>query len=282
MKRIRTISIVLAMVLAIFASNAEAARKTIANVPYIHQVQDMDQGQFLGYNACGPTSAVMMVFYHKLQQGMCPAGYYVYNSYVSIPDKEGNYYDDGSARDWDGDPTPNTYNLHHPHFITGGAHGFIVRNSRTAANPYWGVDTERLENYLENHGLTVKSIYIDRFKVIQQNIDAGLSLIGHSYVAGHGHFLVIVGYDTGVSGNEQNVIVHDPYGSARSRVWNGSNRNGENVTYPLSGSVPYLYYDEKQKKDITKYRSVRIDYVITIHPIGVYNQFPGWRSSPLE
>src|SRR3989339_774913 len=271
MKKIAWASALVTVCLLVFIPQVNAATVTVENVPYINQVEHMDQNYFLGYNACGPTSAVMITEFHKLQPENTSGypGWYVYNPYTNWTDKSGEDYNEEWARDWDGIDAPNTYNLHFPHEVYG-AHGFIVTGpGADSANPYWGTDPNQLKLYLENHGLIVSdAIYSDRFDIIKQNIDAGLPLIGHAEITissiEYGHYLVIIGYDTGVNGTEQNVIVHDPYGNANGN-WFDTVTGGEEVTYPLYG--------------YTATSHVNIDRVYTVHPVGIFQDFPGWKLS---
>ena len=272
--RIFAQAIVLLIILQI--SNVYAEIKEVANVSYIHQVMDMDGTKFLGHNACGPTSACMIARFHNVQPipgSLYNNGWYVYNSYAGFTDKSGQNYEEDLARDWDGITEKDTYNKHHPHEVCG-AHGYMVFNSNSAIDPYWGTDSSLLKGYLDNHELIVSAqIISDRYDYIKKNIDAGLPLIGHSYVAGNGHYLVIIGYDTGTDGNEQNVIVNDPYGDAHDNdYWSGT-EYGIGVTYPLDGNVTYLKDDKT-----TGTRSIKIDWIYTAHPVGVYFYFPGWRN----
>ena len=264
--RIFAYAIVLLTILQI--SNVYAEKKEVANVSYIHQVKDMDSTKFLGHNACGPTSACMMTRFHNVQPipgSLYNNGWYVYNSYTGFTDKSGENYSTESAMDMDS-------NLNHEHYVYG-AHGYMITHSIVEGTDYWATDRYRLKNYLKNHGLIVSAqIISDRYDYIRKNIDAGLPLIGHSYVAGNGHYLVIIGYDTGTDGNEQNVIVNDPYGDAHDNYWNGT-EGGIGVTYPLDGNVTYLIDDET-----TGIRSIKIDWIYTAHPVGVYFYFPGWRN----
>src|SRR3989339_643045 len=267
---------VLAFVMAcllVFIPQVNAITVTVENVPYINQVEDTDQDDFLGYNACGPTSAVMITEFHKVQPENTSGypGWYVYNAYSSWTDKSGEDYNEEWARDWDGIDAPNTYNLHFPHEVYG-AHGFIVTGpGADSANPYWGTDPNQLKLYLENHGLIVSGIEDSEqsyYDIIKQNIDAGLPIIGHAKIiinsVEYGHYLVIIGYDTGVNGTEQNVIVHDPYGDATDD-WFDTEEGGESVTYPLDGNTATSH--------------VEIDWAYTVHPVGIFQNFPGWKGT---
>ncbi len=278
MKHLLKLFVLLIVVSVLFMDfNVYAYRKVISGVPYIHQVLDMDQSKFNGHNACGPTSAVMMVKFHHLQPdpGCAYPGWYVYNGYVGFNDKSGQNYDgfndDGLKEndEWARDYDPFSDVNHHPHEVYG-AHGFIVCNSNTDDNPYWGAKESEIYAYLTNHGLVVRQQNINIFSIIKKNIDAGLPLVGHSAIhrgtLAVTHYLVIVGYDTGDKNDEQKVVVYDPYGDACSTNWNGSAR-GIGVDYFLNGYCPN-----------SSTRHTEIDWVYEIHPIGIYNWFPGWLS----
>ena len=236
------------------------------NVSYIHQVIDMDDTKFLGHNACGPTSACMIARFHNVQPifpHLYSNGWYVWNPYVGFTDKSQNNYSTAWAKDWDRYSVSD--NPPHPHSVYG-AHGYMVfdLNEGTEKGPYWGTRPAYLKTYLENHGLIISSaIDLNRYEYIKKNIDAGLPLIGH-LVCGTDcrHYFVIIGYDTGDGGNEQNVILNDPYGNMNN-TWNGTT-DGIGVTYPLNGSAGTWH--------------VNIDRVYTVHPVGIYNELPGWRN----
>lgn len=274
----RIFGCILAIVMAMQINNAYAARKVIDNVPFIHQVEGMDQDNFLGHNACGPTSAVMIVKFHKVQPASPNEhlGWYVYNPYVDFTDMSGQDYngidnesdrvEDEWGRDWDGIEEDDTYNKHHPHEVCG-AHGFMVYNSKTAIDPYWGTAFTLLETYLRNHGLIIERQEInvngtasEIYKTIKQNIDAGLPLIGHW----SGHYLVVIGYDTGENDDEQKLILHDPYGD-RNGIYDTTK-----LYWPGGTSVTYNYPQVKTGITFDKFR--------TVHPVGVYFYFPGWRN----
>ena len=255
--------------IALFTNSVHAERKVLTDVPYIHQIKDMKRSEFLGYNACGPTSAVMMVNFHNVQPDspnvMYP-GWYVWNSYADFNDKSGKNYSTGLARDWDGIDEAGTYNIHHPHEVCG-AHGYMVFNDRSSLDPYWGTKSKYLKHYLENHGLTVGHKVINEdgsadeiYEVIKQNIDAGLPLIGNWI----GHYMVVVGYDTGINNDKQKLVLYDPFGD-RNKGWDSVNRcyNGgplATYNYPaVSGNINFHQF-------------------WTIHPIGIYKDFPGFRN----
>ncbi len=145
-KTVVIISFVVLCALA-FVSKASAETVMISNVPYINQVQDMNQTYFLGYNACGPTSAVMITEFHKLQPANTSGypGWYVYNPYTTWTDKSGEDYNSEAAMDWDGGS--NHINLVY------GAHGFIVDPDGSD----WKANDEKLEGYIDNHGLITSS-----------------------------------------------------------------------------------------------------------------------------
>jgi hypothetical protein len=105
------------MMLLLASLSLQATVKSIPDVPYINQVEDMNKNIFLGYNACGPTTAVMMTEFYHLQPENTSGydGYWVYNSYGSFwQDKSGNNYSVDSGKDWD--------LIHYVHSIYG-AHG---------------------------------------------------------------------------------------------------------------------------------------------------------------
>lgn len=240
------------ILLIIAMSNANAETKTLT-VPYINQVYDMDQSDFNGHNACGPASAVMMINFHNLLPNNSSGydGWYVYNPYVGTVDRSGQDYSGDNttelAMDMDG-------NENHINQVAG-AHGYIVSQFGTD----WMTSLDRLELYLRNHGLIVDEFIgtsISRFEKIKQNIDAGLPLIGHW----SGHYFVIIGYDTGISGVEQKVVVHDPYGDKTS-TWNGTT-SGEALTYNFPIVSP----------------GAIIDRVYTVHPVGIYSEYIGYKT----
>ena len=214
-------------------NNVYAERKELSSVPYIHQVQDMNQDNFLGHNACGPTSACMIARFHNVQPipgSLFNNGWYVYNSYAEFTDKSERDYSTKSAMDMDS-------NWSHHHYVYG-AHGYIITYSVVEGEDYWGTDRNELKRYLENHGLKVSQlIFSDRFDYIKKNIKAGLPLIGHLNCGKIGHFFVIVGYDTGENNDEENVIINDPYGDMNN-TWDGTTDSiGMGVTYPLYGDI---------------------------------------------
>ncbi len=241
-------------------TETRAAVKTVNGVPYIHQVLDMETSKFYGHNACGPTSAVMITEFYKFHPNMSQfPGTYVYSPYSGFTDKSGfNYYKTSINYPGVGDgPYDMTVNEQHINEVEDGAHGYMIYKYPCSGGYCWGTNEGGLIEYLENHGLTVNVFYgtnESRFEKIKQNIDSGLPLIGHF----PGHYFVIVGYDTGPSGTEQKIIVHDPYGN-KNNIWNGSTR-GEGITY----GFPYVS------------NAGNIDRVHTIHPVGIYNQFPGF------
>lgn len=175
----------------------------------------------------------------------------LYSPYIALPDKSGNYYDNKTAMDMD------KYKVHR-HSVKG-AHGFIVFKRESTGD--WLASPGSLVTFLFNHGLKVKPIDSDLFKIIKLNIKAGLPLVGHvdcGYQCGH--YLQIIGYDTGTNNNKQEVICNDPYGDYNN-TWNGST-SGVGVTYPMSG--------------VAGTRNIIIDRVYTVHPIGIAAEFPGW------
>lgn len=285
----------LLIVAFVWPLSALAERVVVDNVPYIHQVKGMNGDDFNGHNACGPTSASMLVQFHNVRpiptelypvghsrEGELIDGWYVYNSYTGFSDKDGNSYDLHTAMDMDS-------GLNHLNSVYG-AHGYIVDcfpdqdlgggvlsncSNATHDDDYWAADEGYLVSYLENHGLIVKktiSTDSEYFETIKQSIDAGLPLIAHSDIVGCGHYVIIKGYDTGTDNNQQNVVVNDPYGNARAN-WFGKDL-GEDRTYPLSGNVPYTTTDEPPQ---TGTRSINIDRVYEVYPVGIHWHFNGWK-----
>ncbi|MCD4705856.1 C39 family peptidase, partial [bacterium] len=263
--RFKILSLLLALAwTAIFINSAYAERKVLTNVPYIHQVLDMDQSEFIGHNACGPTSAVMISQFCNTQpddQSSTYAGWYVWNSYK-------NGFTDMSGKNYSNIKRTMDMNINkqHIHEIRNGAHGYIIDKYHDRyGNLCWGTILDDLEIYLENHGLKIKESDQNYFETIKNNIDAGLPLIGHSLMlaAKYPHFLVIVGYDTGINGDRQDVVVNDPYGNANID-WLDINTGEKEVTYPLDG-----YGDPSNERII-------VDYAITVHPVGIYDHSPGW------
>ncbi|MDD2807603.1 MAG: CBM35 domain-containing protein [Patescibacteria group bacterium] len=202
------------------------------DVPYIHQVQDMNQGDFLGYNACAPTSAVMITSYYGLQPDNPSSykGWYVYNAYSGCTDVSGEDYTTSWARDW------NPSNDTNPHVVYG-AHGYIVK----PIDGDWKADASASVEYLQRHGLTTGSawIYSSLMSTIKSEIDAGRPLIGH-LASTYGHYLVIIGYT-----DDYRIVVNDPFGNINT-TWNGTT-SGQGVIYTPS--------------------SVGLDRVLTISPI---------------
>ena len=120
MKKLLYVVIVCQMILGLEVGLAKAEIRTVDNPKYVHQVSDMDQKIFNGHNACGPTTATMLVQFHKCQQiPSIYSGRHVYSPYIALPDKSGNYYDNKTAMDMD------KYEVHR-HSVKG-AHGFIIR-----------------------------------------------------------------------------------------------------------------------------------------------------------
>jgi hypothetical protein len=192
---------------------------------------------------------------------MSPAGYYVYNPQGFV-DKVGEDYSSKPSKDWDLNLVTGQWN---PHWVYG-AHGFITGWSDKDGN-YVAYEGQMLK-CLSNHGLAVpRNAIVDEaaglFPIIKQNIDAGLPLIGNGKVAGYGHYLVIVGYDTGASGAEQKVVVFDPYGDANN-TWNGTT-SGKGAVYPLNGYAGSKFVDIKK--------------IIPVHPIGIFSEYPGWHDN---
>jgi hypothetical protein len=244
----------------IWQINAQSKTLEVHNVPYIHQVLDMDTNIFIGHNACGSTSAVMMTEFHNFHPGDSSqfAGTYVYSPYFGFSDKSGKNYDNTSELyPYTGDgPYDMTVSGNHIHEIEDGAHGYMITKYACPAGWCWGTDSGRLDVYLENHGLVTKSESSNMFTVIKRNIDSGLPLIGHWT----GHYFIIKGYDTGVNDDEKNIIVNDPYGD-KNDTWNGSTY-GEGVIY----SFP----------NVTS--TTTIDKIFTIYPIGIYSEYPGFHT----
>ncbi len=272
------VSILMSFFCLVFIAQANAVAVIIEedpykkDVPYIHQVLSMNYNNFWGHNACGPTSAVMITEFHNLQPENTSGypGWYVYNPYTLYTDKEGNDYDDvGLVYPDDGPYDMGPYpDYIYQHEIRDGAHGFIIRKND---NDDWVAISGEIKIYLENHGLItskVEDINNDYFDTIIENIDAGLPMIGHvdAVIGGvhYGHYVVIIGYDTGTFGTEENVIVHDPYGDYNN-TFNGTT-NGYGVIYPLDGTAGSWTLD--------------IDWIYTVHPVGVFEFFPGWMSDP--
>ncbi|MFA5173539.1 MAG: C39 family peptidase, partial [Candidatus Paceibacterota bacterium] len=251
--------------LLVFGAASVFAERKVLDVPCVGQVMDMDQNKFLGYNACGPTSAVMILRFFHLQPDApegYPEGYYIYNGYSGFTDKSGNSYNTRFARD-ESSPNSGIY----PHSVCG-AHGFIVDFQQKSGVWTWLSIQDYLETYLENHGLqTSGSITSNLFSVIKQNIGSGLPLIAHvSGVGlngkGYDHFLVITGYDG------ENVVVNDPFGDLNG-TWNGSTE-GNDVVYPLNGIVNVK---DKEGKIIGT-RTINFDHIITAYPVGLFSE--GW------
>lgn len=243
---------ILVLVLGASITQASADRQVISNVPYIHQVQDMDKGLFRGYDACGPTTAVMALQYYHLQPespNQYP-GYYVYSPYNGFTDKEGNFYNRDYASDW----YPN-HDPEYPHSVPG-AHGYIVGLDGPGG---WKAFAGKLKSYFENHGLTVQRVDTDVFAAITQSIQAGLPVVAHTNVTYHGgtygHFLLVIGVD----GNNR-VVVNDPFGDVNV-TWIGTT-SGASVTYDLASLNP---------------NHVRIDWVYLVMPVGFYTD--GWHDN---
>ncbi|MFA6322974.1 MAG: C39 family peptidase, partial [Candidatus Buchananbacteria bacterium] len=211
------------------------------DVPYIHQVLDMDQTKFFGHNACGPTSAVTILTHY----GLLPpntsgySGYYVYTGYSGCTDYSGVAYTTHTAMDMDS-------HLNHIHSVVG-AHGFTV-DDVYGDGSYWATNMEDLRIYLQNHGLDVSgwiqpAVRSDLMPTIQTEVNAGRPLIGHVTITigtkNYGHYLVI----TGIASPTQ-IVVNDPYGDYNAR-WNGTTI-GKNVVYDIN--------------------AVKLDRVITIKP----------------
>lgn len=254
-----------------------AERRVVDDIQYIHQILDTEYKDengvrmFYGFNACGPTSATMLVQYHNVQPiSQKGRGWYIFNPYIAITDKLGNNYSETYARDWDGISEDNTYYKHHPNSVYG-AHGHIVVNSGTEANQYWSASLRRLSGYLENHGLIdslYKNINVDLYKKIKNNIDAGLPLIcsfrgTHAKYGTIGHYLVVVGYD---DNNGNKLILHDPNGDVNGD-WSGSDATAGN----------FVEYDYPNIQT-----SITFNRFIEVHPVGIYSWFPGWRQGSLS
>ncbi len=180
----KTISVVM-FCFSFFACqvNIQAEILEIQNAPYIHQVLDMDTDVFIGHNACGSTSAVMMTEFHNFHPGSSQlAGTYVYSPYVGFTDKSGKDYHNPvtlSYIDSGNGPYDMTISGSHIHEIESGAHGYMIINGGSAESPYWGTSQGLFEGYLENHGLITNPVSSDMFSVIKRNIKSGLPLIGH-------------------------------------------------------------------------------------------------------
>ena len=237
-----------------------AAGVILTNVPYMHQVLDMDDTEFVGHNACGPTTASIMVQFHKVQpdtSGWTYPGWYVWNSYDGgFTDNEGNDYSTESAEDWYGN-------------YVYGAHGYIVDEYIQECGG-WCTNGDKFENYLNYHGLVIQRVAQNYFQTIKDEIDAGRPLVGHSIIFGeYSHYLIIVGYDTGENEDEENVIVNDPYGDACNGSWNGTT-SGEGKTYPLVG-----YCGPSQD------RHVNINYVYTVKRPTVDENFDSYSTGGL-
>lgn len=235
----------------------------------------MDTDDFEGYNACGPTSAVMITQFHKLQPENTSGypGWYVYNPYINWTDKSGSDYDDVGVENGPYDADENDNYIHE---IQDGAFGYMVRDYRTVNPEFncgkyicWGTLEDRLVSYIENHGLIVRQ-YVktnpDYYDTIKRNIDAGLPMIGIVTFNTSGHVFVIIGYDTGANGTEEKVIVHDPLINWGTGVpGSGESTDINRVTYPLDGTVGNYTAD--------------IHTIYTVHPVGVFQNFPGWKLS---
>ena len=190
-------------------------QSAVLDVPYIHQVQDIGVD---GRNMCVSTSAGMLVEGYGLQPVNASSfkGWYVYNGYGDFFDFSGENYTTRLAGDWNG-------------FMVAGAHGFIATE---LTNGSWVGDRDRLEMYLENHGLETDVKYSDLFSAIQAEINAGRPVLARFPIGDSGGHYVLV---TGVAGPNL-VVVNDPNGNKYQIGWGTTESNGKNVIYNITDS----------------------------------------------
>jgi len=204
-------------------NTAQAQQCVSLDVPYIHQVLDMERRVFYGCNACGPTCSVMLANYYGLLPDNLSdyKGWYIYNGYDGFKDFSGQDYTARWAYDCDGNESA-------------GAHNYIIVD---AGGGYWGTDPTKIASYLSNHSFDVPDswTYTNLMAEIEQELNEGRPLVGHMKIGlecddpgAICHYFVIVGTDA-----PNRIIVNDPYGDYNEPGW-GSHYNGQNVIYNIS------------------------------------------------
>jgi hypothetical protein len=218
---------ILILIFVVSGNNVFARTKIIKDVPYINQVEDVDESMILGHNACAATVSVMLLTYYGIlpKHEIFP-GYYIYSPYIGFTDKEGNDYSQDFAYDFDGIGSRKNKVY--------GAHGYIVGKYEGS----WQAEVGNVIKYLENNGLEgVENTSENMFEKIRRDIDKGQPLIARAKIDQNGHYLLVVGYD-----DEKNeIIVHDPYGNANID-WFNTKAGGKYVSYPMDNNLASWVY----------------------------------------
>ena len=213
---------IMILCVTLFGNSVFAETKIIKNVPYINQVEDVDESMILGHNACASAVAVMLLTYYDIlpKHGEYP-GYYIYSPYIGFTDEKGNDYSKKFAYDFDG--------INGGENKVYGAHGYIAVEHKGR----WQAEVANVVKYLENHGLEVENAgNKDILERIKESIDNGYPQIVRAKIDGYGHYLLVVGYDD----EKEKIIVHDPYGNANVD-WFNTGVGGKYVSYPMNNNT---------------------------------------------
>ena len=180
-------------------------------VPYVNQVWDTPYGfGSLGSDACGPTSAIMVIAYYDL---LPP-----WNNQLAVPTKHvsawGNY-------------VLEPYHFHGVYFQTGnsgagGGYGYMWNDG----NDPHGM----MVSYYGYHGLVASELDAPSLDTVMSEVKAGYPYTLCNELTSVGHIIVI----NGVGDKEGTLIVNDPYGNKNSTSgW--PNYYGKDVQYDWPG-----------------------------------------------
>jgi len=197
----------------IFDCGIPAGAVYLKDVPYV--AQDWDVGDsFNGGWACGPTSSLMAMAYHKKITAhpiVCSKpwvhntsfGYYDSNVYTSPI----NITFDRMQTDASGNPA-------------WGAYGTCTENGGAWA---W-----RVQQYIENHGGLVATFYDQSDPdLLKDSINNGNLVVQSTQMSSAGHLVLIVGYNP-----DGTFLVNDPAGNINGPKWS---------MYPTGAYISYTW-----------------------------------------